>query len=243
MCDNDEQCAMKPSAALVWVIRLAFVAKTVTQPFSGAPKPESFGFSSYLRPGDEAVATCLLRKTSPEQTAELTWVRDGRPVTTSADRRVVIVKASQNSLTLAIRNVLVGDVGNYSCVADSEAGRFETTASLVLHALPSETTSVPKPQSLGFPPNLGLGDLAIVSCFVKGGTSPGQTLALWWDKDGREIVPDHRIEVHTTSASGGIVLSIRNLQPDDVGNYTCTVRSPGGSQGVTVPLVVTGDVP
>ncbi|XP_049514072.1 titin-like [Dermacentor silvarum] len=110
----------------------------------------------------------------------------------------------------------------------------------VPEALPSETTSVPKPQSLGFPPNLGLGDLAIASCFVKASTSPGQTLALRWDKDGRELVSDQRIEVHTTSASGGIMLSIRNLQPDDVGNYTCTVRSPGGSRGVTVPLVVTG---
>nr|XP_037272796.1 uncharacterized protein LOC119164681 [Rhipicephalus microplus] len=98
-----------------------------------AAKPESFGFSTNLRPGDEAVATCLLRKTSPAQTAELAWLRDGRPVTTSADRRVVVIKASQNSLTLAINDVLVEDVGNYSCVADSAAGRFETTVPLLLH--------------------------------------------------------------------------------------------------------------
>ncbi|XP_077495766.1 cell adhesion molecule Dscam1-like isoform X26 [Amblyomma americanum] len=103
---------------------------------------------------------------------------------------------------------------------------------------PFDAASVPKPQSLGFPPSLGLGDLAIASCFVKAGVRNSQKLTLSWTKDGRELVSDDRIEVHTTSGSGGTMLSIRNLQPDDVGNYTCTVRSAEGSQDVTVPLLV-----
>ncbi|KAK8785219.1 hypothetical protein V5799_008402 [Amblyomma americanum] len=103
---------------------------------------------------------------------------------------------------------------------------------------PLDAASVPKPQSLGFPPSLGLGDLAIASCFVKAGARNTQKLTLSWTKDGRELVSDERIEVHTTSGSGGTTLSIRNLQPDDVGNYTCTVWSAEGSQDVTVPLLV-----
>ncbi|KAL3218529.1 hypothetical protein MRX96_005908 [Rhipicephalus microplus] len=126
-------CTMKPLTVVLWAIQLFLGAKTLAQPSGDAAKPESFGFSTNLRPGDEAVATCLLRKTSPAQTAKLAWLRDGRPVTTSADRRVVVIKASQNSLTLAINDVLVEDVGNYSCVADSAAGHFETTVPLLLH--------------------------------------------------------------------------------------------------------------
>ncbi|KAK8779223.1 hypothetical protein V5799_019435, partial [Amblyomma americanum] len=205
---------------------------------AGPPRPESLGFSTYLRPGDEAVATCLLRKTSPGQTATLAWLKDGRPLPTSTDR-LIVMKPSQNSLTLAIRDVLVDDIGNYTCVADGPDGRVETIVPLVLHAR-LDAASVPKPQSLGFPPSLGLGDLAIASCFVKAGARNSQKLTLSWTKDGRELVSDERIEVHTTSGSGGTMLSIRNLQPDDVGNYTCTVRSPEGSQDVTVPLLVFG---
>ncbi|KAL1467399.1 hypothetical protein MTO96_042213, partial [Rhipicephalus appendiculatus] len=70
---------MKSLTVLVWAMHLSLGTKASAQPFGDAPKPESFGFSAYLRPGDEAVATCILRKTSPAQAAQLAWLRDGRP--------------------------------------------------------------------------------------------------------------------------------------------------------------------
>ncbi|KAH9364305.1 hypothetical protein HPB48_008457 [Haemaphysalis longicornis] len=228
-------------STLLWAMAFATVAQT--RSLADVPKPQSFGFSTGLSLGDEAVATCLVKKAaSPEQSASLSWLKDGRPVTLTD--RVVVVKASQYSLTLAFREVLLEDVGNYTCVAEGPAGRAETVIPLVLHG---KRWSSPftwrrlliDPHSFGFPPNLGLGDEAIASCFVKSGAKKDRMPTLSWSREGRELVPDHRVEVHKTSGSGGIVLSIRNVRPEDVGNYTCTSWSPDGSRDVTVPLVIT----
>lgn len=99
---------------------------------------------------------------------------------------------------------------------------------------------MPKPYSLGFPSNLGLGDEAVATCFLTKASSQWQSsLTVSWMRGDHELTPGGRLSLYGTSGSS-VTLSIRNIQPEDVGNYTCAVRDAERSESVTVPLVVAG---
>lgn len=99
---------------------------------------------------------------------------------------------------------------------------------------------LPKPQSLGFPTDLGLGDEAVVTCFAKKSSSlPANPLSLSWHKDGAPISSEARISLVRVSQNS-LALSIKSVLPEDIGNYTCVAEGPTGSSTVTVPLVVSG---
>ncbi|XP_037498579.1 Down syndrome cell adhesion molecule isoform X13 [Rhipicephalus sanguineus] len=221
---------MKPLTVLVWAVHLFLETKTLAQHFDDAPKPESFGFSTFLRPGDEAVATCILRKTSSAQTAELAWLRDGRTVTTSDDRRVVVIKASQNSLTLAISNVLVEDAGNYSCVADSAAGRFQTTVPLTLHAAPVWSAEPSDAEAIQ-------GKNLYLPCGAVGYPKPS---VVWKIQLGnREFVPLHPAGRQRILENGTLVVAA--VETQDAGVYRCEVSNgiePSLGKTVTVSVHV-----
>lgn len=74
------------------------------------------------------MATCSVRKTS--RPPEISWLRDGREI--SSDERISLVKVSQNSITLSIKNVLPEDVGNYTCVVNTAEGSESVTVALVV---------------------------------------------------------------------------------------------------------------
>lgn len=93
---------------------------------------------------------------------------------------------------------------------------------------------------MGFPPNLGLGDEAIASCFLKKASPRWQnSLIMSWTRGDRELTTGGRVSLVKASGTS-VTLSIRNIQPEDVGNYTCTVRNADDSESITVPLVVSG---
>lgn len=93
---------------------------------------------------------------------------------------------------------------------------------------------------MGFPPNLGLGDEAIASCFLKKASPRWQnSLVMSWMRGDRELASGGRVSLFKASGTS-VTLSVRNIQPEDVGNYTCTVRNGDDSESITVPLVVSG---
>lgn len=95
---------------------------------------------------------------------------------------------------------------------------------------------LPKPQSLGFPTGLDLGDDAAATCFVK---KTSQIPSLHWEKDGRRLTTGSRISLVDVSKSS-LTLTIKNLLPEDVGNYTCVAAGPTGPLAATVSLVISG---
>uniref|UniRef100_A0A6B0UV49 Putative down syndrome cell adhesion molecule n=1 Tax=Ixodes ricinus TaxID=34613 RepID=A0A6B0UV49_IXORI len=117
------------------------------------------------------------------------------------------------------------------------------TAIVLLIALTVATSldsDLPKPQSLGFPTDLGLGDEAVVTCFAKKSSSlPANQLFLSWHKDGVPISSEARISLARLSQNS-LSLSIKSVLPEDIGNYTCVAEGPTGSSTVTVPLLVSG---
>lgn len=101
----------------------------------------------------------------------------------------------------------------------------------------AQSSDAPKVHSAGFPPDLTLGDETAVHCVVKKAVT-GPVL-LSWRKDGADVQSNDRLTVSRPTASSSMI-SIRRIEPEDVGNYTCTASSVQGSSEVMVPLVVIG---
>ncbi|KAH7974625.1 hypothetical protein HPB49_017482 [Dermacentor silvarum] len=200
----------------------AFLAVT------GAPRLQSSGFPNELSLGEETVATCFVKKGSVGPYT-LTWHKEGKPVYNS-DRVVVTVKAT--STALSIDSVQVEDIGNYTCSATSAAGTDVLTLPLLISAPPSI-------RRFSFPPEIALGEEVIVLCSVKKG-SPADSYSIAWQKDGREVVETERVST-SSQTKGSATLLIASLEPEDVGNYTCTARNAFGSDSFTAPLVVNGN--
>ncbi|KAK8785226.1 hypothetical protein V5799_008409 [Amblyomma americanum] len=103
------------------------------------------------------------------------------------------------------------------------------------------TAHPPKPKSLGFPPNLALGDDAIASCFVPRAKWHGEGLRMTWTRqNGENLGANRRVSLFSSSESS-VTLSIRDVRPEDVGNYTCVASYGATSERVTVALTVSGE--
>lgn len=55
----------------------------------------------------------------------MSWLKDGNPVDTDKNRRL-LVKSDSNSSLVIIRKAKLSDSGDYSCVASNLVGRRES---------------------------------------------------------------------------------------------------------------------
>lgn len=103
--------------------------------------------------------------------------------------------------------------------------------------MPVFSDNAPKIQAFFFSPDLSMGDTAVVICAVKRGSRGPHTLS--WLKDSRGLAEDHRVSVSRQSDML-CTLTIRDVGPDDVGNYSCVARNARGEDTFTAPLAVSG---
>ncbi|KAK8785220.1 hypothetical protein V5799_008403 [Amblyomma americanum] len=104
-------------------------------------------------------------------------------------------------------------------------------------AVPSQCQEPPRIRPFSFSPDLSLGDSAAVTCAVKRGSVGPHTLT--WRKDGALLPQERRISVSQPSDVMSI-LALRNIQPGDVGNYTCVASNAHGEHRMTALLVISG---
>ncbi|KAH9364304.1 hypothetical protein HPB48_008458 [Haemaphysalis longicornis] len=98
--------------------------------------------------------------------------------------------------------------------------------------------TLPKIQAFVFSPDLSFGDTAVITCAVKKGSQGPHSLA--WLKDSLTLTGSHRVSVARQSDIVS-TLTLRDIEPDDVGNYTCVARNARGSQDAfTAVLTVSG---
>ncbi|KAH9380936.1 hypothetical protein HPB48_008403 [Haemaphysalis longicornis] len=82
--------------------------------------------------------------------------------------------------------------------------------------------------------NLKLGDQVDLMCSLKRGSTP---IHFTWYHNGREIRPEEKLG-DVVSLQGKSILVVREITRDHIGNYTCSVRNPAGSDSYTVKLYV-----
>ncbi|KAL3218030.1 hypothetical protein MRX96_050897 [Rhipicephalus microplus] len=192
------------------------------------PKIREFSFPANLSPGDTVVVNCVVKKGSSGP-FELTWRKDGVPVQPTETLTVASHKGGPLS-ALSIVDLAAEDSGNYTCVARNAIGNEEFSAYLAVKG-------PPRLLEFAFPPDVSLGDEIIVPCVVKKDTAGPYRIA--WQKDGVDLRENaDRVSVSYPNTKRSSTLSIASLQPEDVGNYTCSASNSFGSDSFTAALVV-----
>ncbi|KAG5850585.1 hypothetical protein ANANG_G00084020 [Anguilla anguilla] len=151
----------------------------------------------------------------------ITWLKDGRPVSTAQGH----LKLESAGRVLKIVKAALEDAGRYTCVATNAAGEAQQHVRLSVHEPPSIQHSgetLNETILAGYPIQL--------KCKASGNPLP----AITWYKDGRPL----------TSAAGvtllnrGQVLEIDSAQMSDAGLYRCVAVSMAGNAELFYQLQV-----
>ncbi|XP_054440698.1 hemicentin-2 [Pteronotus mesoamericanus] len=146
--------------------------------------------------GSHALLPCSARG-SPEP--DITWEKDGRPVSVAEGRFTV-----QPSGELLVKNLESRDAGTYTCTAENPVGRARRRVHLTILALPVFTT-LPGDRSLG------LGDRLWLRCAARGSPTP----RIGW------IVNDRPVTEGVSEQDGGSTLQRVAVTREDSGTYIC----------------------
>ncbi|KAL1020675.1 hypothetical protein UPYG_G00003200 [Umbra pygmaea] len=132
------------------------------------------------------------------------WTReDGRPITSSADRR-------RHGEELHIPSVQPSDAGIYVCTCRDQRNTNRSHAEIVVTPVSSKlievTVEEPKAQSVT------IGATVSFICTAKS-KSPAYTLV--WTRQGNRKLPNRAMDFNG-------ILTIQKVQPEDAGVYVCT---------------------
>ncbi|UYV60135.1 Dscam [Cordylochernes scorpioides] len=190
------------------------------------PKIRPFQFSRGLALGKKELLTCTVE--DGDGPFEFTWSRDGGPVDSS------VLQVDEETSMLRIPEVRPEHVGNYTCRVRGPGGTDSVTASLRIDA----AGGPPVIRPFHFSDKAALGAREKLTCIVLEGEGP---FDFHWSKDGGPLVPGGLMRVLQADEETSI-LTISSVSPEHVGNYTCSVRGPGGADSFTAALRLNGGV-
>ncbi|MBN3312119.1 HMCN1 protein, partial [Atractosteus spatula] len=142
----------------------------------------------------------------------LTWLKDGVPIKSSDNVRIL-----QKGKKMEILNATVSDSGRYVCVATSVAGEKEIKYDISVLVPPSvggedETTDT----------TVVVNSPLEMDCPVTGTPTPQIT----WLKNGQPVVQGNGVKI----MSGGQKLVISRAQVSDTGRYQCVATNEAGDK-------------
>ncbi|XP_078144123.1 basement membrane-specific heparan sulfate proteoglycan core protein [Centroberyx gerrardi] len=151
--------------------------------------------------GDSVTLRCQVTGSPPHY---FYWSReDGRPVSSSADRR-------RQGEELYFPSVQPSDAGVYVCTCRDQRSTNRSRAEIVVTTVSSKAIEVtveePKAQSVR------VGSTVSFICTAKS-KSPAYTLV--WTRQGNGKLPSRAMDFNG-------ILTIQNVQPEDAGIYVCT---------------------
>ena len=92
---------------------------------------EPFNFPKSLREGQRASVLCTV--SSGDLPFKIRWFKDGRPIPDNIGVRSNEV--ADYSSTLLFESLALHHRGNYTCVAENDAGTVSHTATMVIHGM------------------------------------------------------------------------------------------------------------
>lgn len=157
------------------------------------------------------------------------WYRNGEEIV--SDERKSMSSYIQDDLIVGILSIKafgMNDDGKLLCVAESCAGKAETSAELTMElVLPVFPKPLPRSAAVDEGGQLEL------KCKVDGSPYP----KLQWFKDGEEIRPSEHVKIDF-SPDGNVRLTIDNVTPTDSGAYKLVATNHAGEQSSQCAVAV-----
>ncbi|XP_058246105.1 hemicentin-1 isoform X2 [Hemibagrus wyckioides] len=143
----------------------------------------------------------------------LTWLKDSEPL--SFHQNMLLHDGGETHVQ--ILDVRLEDAGLYSCIAKNKAGTSTKTFNLTVLEPPKISSSPGREELV-----VVVDGVLELECIADGFPPP----TVSWMKDGHPL-EDSRVVLHRD----GQILTIRNIQMEDAGVYTCLVSNPAGEDG------------
>uniref|UniRef100_A0AAQ5ZJH3 Contactin 1 n=1 Tax=Amphiprion ocellaris TaxID=80972 RepID=A0AAQ5ZJH3_AMPOC len=135
--------------------------------------------------------------------------------------------------SLEILNVTRADEGRYTCFAENDRGKANSTGSLLV----TDSTKITLPPSNA---DVKVGENAWMECAAS--HDPSLDITFIWSLDSR-VIDLHKESQHyerTPNGSSNGALLIKNAQLKHAGRYTCTAQTPVDNITASAHLVVRG---
>uniref|UniRef100_A0A7N6ATM6 Contactin 1 n=1 Tax=Anabas testudineus TaxID=64144 RepID=A0A7N6ATM6_ANATE len=193
--------------------------------FACAPTFEHNPVKRVLAPKNRAVVIECRPKAAPKPT--FSWSKDTELLSNST--RVFIWEDG----SLEILNVTQADEGRYTCYAENDRGKANSTGTLLV----TESTKITLAPSNS---DVKVGENAWMQCAAS--HDPSLDITFIWSLDGRviDLHKDGRHYERTPNGSSNGELLIRNAQLKHAGRYTCTAQTPVDNVTASAHLVVRG---
>lgn len=171
------------------------------------------------------------------RTPSFHWFKDGVEFE-GTDRFQCQFDDEEDSLALIFQRVTPDDVGVYTCVAETSNGKISCHAQLSVHGNVRYLNRPPeKPEVKEQLSNVtaGEGTSAMIEAKVSGCPKPDVT----WTHDGKEVEADGRHKMLENEEDETYALVIKNVQPEDSGDYTLKAKNELGEAETSAKLEVT----
>ncbi|XP_043852983.1 matrix-remodeling-associated protein 5 [Dromiciops gliroides] len=175
--------------------------------------------------GDTIAMECLAKGTPPPQ---ISWIFPDRKVWRSVSTAEARIMLHENR-TLTIKEATFSDRGVYKCIASNAAGADSLAIRLHVAALPP-IIHQERQENISLPPGLSIH----IHCTAKAAPLPS---IRWVIFDGTQIRPSQFINGNLFVFPNG-TLYIRNISPQNSGNYECVAANMVGTARRTVHLNV-----
>ncbi|XP_068096243.1 hemicentin-1 isoform X2 [Hyperolius riggenbachi] len=147
-------------------------------------------------------------------TPTITWLKDGNQITYSGSLETHFLSGGS---IMKITRAQLADSGHYMCIASNIAGKAQKNFILTIQVPPSISGSETPNEIFAVPDE----DVKLI-CKASGVPAP----VVHWLKDDTHINTTDRISISDTA--NGEILSIFNIQTDDIGKYTCVAINSAG---------------
>ncbi|KAF8765095.1 Titin like protein [Argiope bruennichi] len=197
-----------------------------------APKIKPFHFTGELNVGLRTVVLCAVIDGSPPFNFQ--WLKDGQSLI-SEKGRFLIQSIDEFTSILTISDLDSESNGNYTCRVSNSAGSDDKSDSLNMRG-----SRPPKIKPFHFSEALEQDMRTAVMCVVVGGDSPFE---FKWFKDGRPLPSERGYFSVQSLDEFTSILTIKKLDPDSNGNYTCRATNSMASDEKFAILMMKGTRP
>nr|XP_042899031.1 titin-like [Parasteatoda tepidariorum] len=183
-----------------------------------------------LAVGDMTDIMCTVKRGSLP--LEFKWLHNGKDMLSHSKYKITSMGSASH---LSLSKIGATDIGNYTCIVKNSFGQDKNTVNVVLDGCAS-SDDAPVLSPLFIPPNLEIGDKTELSCTVKRGSEP---ISFSWLHNKIPIESHKKYKIFDRKSSSQ--LSVGQIQPSDVGNFTCIAMNRFGQDSITGNLIIEGN--